>query len=118
MAATELEGKTRMVCSACRFVQYPDLIVAVSAIVFDADKGLVLVRRAIEPGFGQWVIPGGYAESGESMEEAVLRETREEIDIALGTPCLSGVYSSKGSHAVTVVYVIPGIYDHPRIGPE
>jgi 8-oxo-dGTP pyrophosphatase MutT (NUDIX family) len=38
----------------------------------------VLVRRAIEPGYGKWVFPGGYVDRGEALDAAALREAREE----------------------------------------
>jgi hypothetical protein len=38
----------------------------------------VLVRRAIEPGYGKWVYPGGYVDRGELVKDAAVREAREE----------------------------------------
>lgn len=113
-----LEGKPRRICQACKAVSYRDVIAAVSAIVYDRHDRLVLVRRAIEPGFGRWVIPGGYVEAGETMEAAAVRETREEIDIPLGEPVLSGVYSSPETPVVTIVYAIPGQFEEPDAGIE
>ena len=52
---------TRLVCDTCGFVFYLDPKLAVGTIITDDDGRIVIVRRAIEPGYGKWVFPGGYA---------------------------------------------------------
>jgi hypothetical protein len=51
----------RLVCTgpSCGFVFYLDPKVAVGTIIRGEGGGLLLLRRAIEPGFGKWVFPGG-----------------------------------------------------------
>ena len=49
----------RLVCGACGFIFYLDPKVAVGTIIADEDSRLVLVRRAIEPGYGLWVFRAG-----------------------------------------------------------
>lgn len=106
MEERQVEGKLRRICRDCKRVRYPDVIVAVSAIVHDSDGRILFVKRAIEPGFGKWVIPGGYAERGESLQEAAVRETVEEVAVSLGHPALSGVYGSEDSGVATVVFTM------------
>ena len=48
----------RLVCEGCGFVFYLDPKVAVGTIIADSDGRIVLVKRAIEPGYGKWVFPG------------------------------------------------------------
>ena len=65
---------------------YPERpIVGVGAIVFDGDR-VLLVKRAHEPLKGEWSVPGGAVEVGETLEEAIRREVREEtgLDIEVG----------------------------------
>ncbi len=82
LKATEPE---RPVCTRCGFVFYLDPKVAVGTIIQSQSGRIVLVRRAIEPGYGKWVFPGGYVDRGEALTSAAMREAREEcgLDVRL-----------------------------------
>ena len=47
-----------------------------------SDEQLLVVRRGRGPAQGQWSVPGGRVEAGETLAEAVVRELREETGIA------------------------------------
>jgi 8-oxo-dGTP diphosphatase len=73
----------RLVCDTCGFVFYLDPKLAVGTIITDDEGRIVLVRRAIEPGYGKWVFPGGYVDRGEEVQLAAVREAREECGLAV-----------------------------------
>lgn len=56
-------------------------IPCVGAVVLDAGGRILLVRRANPPAQGQWSIPGGRVEPGETHEAAVVRELLEETEV-------------------------------------
>jgi mutator protein MutT len=55
-------------------------MVGVGAIIF-RENSVLLVQRGREPSLGQWTLPGGLVELGESLEEAVRREVMEEVGL-------------------------------------
>src|SRR5687768_10313657 len=71
----------RLVCTGCGFVFYLDPKLAVGTIIRDERARVVLVKRAIEPGYGKWVFPGGYVDRGEEVPAAAVREAREETGL-------------------------------------
>jgi ADP-ribose pyrophosphatase YjhB (NUDIX family) len=103
----------RLVCTntACGFVFYLDPKIAVGTIIrmadvrsADAPAGIVLVRRAIEPGYGKWVFPGGYVDRGEEITLAAIREAREESGLEVRIDHLVNIYSYPGRTPIVVVY--------------
>jgi ADP-ribose pyrophosphatase YjhB (NUDIX family) len=95
---------SRLVCTACEFVFYLDPKLAVGTIITDEQNRVVLVKRAIEPGYGKWVFPGGYVDRGEEVRAAAVREAREETGLEVRLDRLINVYSYAGRVPVIVVY--------------
>lgn len=64
---------------------YPDRpVVGVGAVVWRGDR-LLLIRRGRPPRLGQWSLPGGGQQLGETLSEAVAREVREETSLELAS---------------------------------
>jgi ADP-ribose pyrophosphatase YjhB (NUDIX family) len=101
LKATEPE---RPVCTACGYVVYLDPKVAVGTIIRTDDERLVLVRRAIQPGYGLWVFPGGYVDRGEEVTAAAIREAREESGLEIRIDSLLNIYSYGGRSPIIIVY--------------
>ena len=85
----------RLVCRECSFIFYlgPKLV---AAVIFEADGGIVMTQRAIEPGYGKWTFPGGIMDRGETAEAAASREAREEAGIEVEVGAILGLYSYDG----------------------
>jgi len=94
----------RLVCSACDYIFYLDPKVVACSILL-MDDNIVLLKRAISPQKGKWVIPGGYVDRGEEVEAAAIRETREECGLETQIERLLGIYSYAGHVPVVIVYV-------------
>ncbi len=78
-------------------------------VVIPSDKGVVLVRRGSEPYEGQWALPGGFVEVGETVRQAAVREAAEETGLAVEVSRLVGVYSDPErdprGHNVSVAFL-------------
>ena len=94
----------RLVCQRCGQVLYLDPKVAVGTIIRAEDDRIVLVRRAIEPGLGLWVFPGGYVDRGEEVTRAAIREAREEAGLEVELERLINIYSYAPRSLIVIVY--------------
>jgi ADP-ribose pyrophosphatase YjhB (NUDIX family) len=65
----------------CTFVLYENPACAAAGIVLDADRRVLLIRRAIEPYKGAWALPAGYQELDEEPAQTAVREVFEESGI-------------------------------------
>ncbi|HZQ68220.1 MAG TPA: NUDIX hydrolase [Terriglobales bacterium] len=72
--------------------EYPDRpLIGVGAVIIDAGR-VVLVKRGHAPLKGEWSIPGGVLEVGETLREAAVREAKEETGLTVEPADLLGVY--------------------------
>lgn len=68
------------------------LRIGCSAVIFDAARERILLTRRTDN--GQWCLPGGGMDAGESLEEACIREVQEETGLRVQVSRLIGVYST------------------------
>lgn len=68
----------------------------VGAVITDDSGRLLLIKRRNEPGAGLWSLPGGRIEPGETDEQAVVRETREETGLTVNCGPLLGAVERPG----------------------
>jgi ADP-ribose pyrophosphatase YjhB (NUDIX family) len=80
------DQRERFVCTSCGTIHYQNPRIVAGCIV-DCGGHILLCKRAIEPRMGYWTNPAGFMELGETLQQAALRETREEAlaEVRLGT---------------------------------
>lgn len=105
----EIEGRDRLICDDGHIHYENPNIVAGTIPVFEGR--VWLLRRAIEPRLGFWTFPVGFMEMGESVEEAAVRETLEEIGLDVKLTSLLGVYSRPEATAVLVAFMAEATSD-------
>ena len=103
LAEGDVEGKILPKCPSCTFIAYKDPKVAVG-IVTGRDGKVLLGRRNHEPGMDLWTFPSGFVDAGEIVEEAAVREVKEETNMDVRIEDLLGVFSESGNPVVFIVY--------------
>lgn len=111
------EVRERLVCERCSRTAYQNPTV-VAGVILERDGTALLLRRARAPRAGTWVFPGGFVELGETVEEAALRETAEEVGVRARLGPLLGVYSRPGPGVVIVIYRGVIVAGEPRAAHE
>ncbi len=95
------DDRERFVCEYCSTVHYqnPHVITGCLAV---HDGRVLLCRRAIAPRHGQWTLPAGYLENGETATEGALRETWEE---ACARVEIEGLYTLFNLPHISQIYM-------------
>jgi ADP-ribose pyrophosphatase YjhB (NUDIX family) len=83
----EFQNERRFRCHDCGFGYYHNVATG-SGVLIVSDGRLLLLRRGRNPGKGLFTVPGGFVDPGESAEEAVVRECREEAGLEIDPGCL------------------------------
>ena len=80
--------------------------------IFDDDFNFILIKRKNNPYKDYWALPGGFVEYGESVENAAIREAKEETNIDVELKELVNVYSEPNrdprGHTITIAYIAKG----------
>jgi len=106
--------------------QYPNKpVVGVGAIILDEDR-ILLEKRKNSPGKGKWSVPGGLVDLGETVEEAVIREVKEETGLEVCDPRLIDVVSyvsldERGAvmyHYVIIDYLVTSRGSNPKAASD
>jgi 8-oxo-dGTP diphosphatase len=97
-------------------------LLTVDAVVFDPAERLLLIRRKYPPFQGQYALPGGFVDCGETVERAVLRELQQETGLQGRIEGLVGVYSAPGRdprrHTVSVAFLVTAEDQQPRASDD
>ncbi len=84
-------------------------MLTVDGVVLRKGK-VLLIKRSAYPYEGYWALPGGFVELGETVEDAVVREIKEETDLTCEPVRVVGVYSDPKrdprGHTITLAYIL------------
>ncbi|MBI2425103.1 MAG: NUDIX hydrolase [Candidatus Hydrogenedentes bacterium] len=97
-------------CAPCNRFFYRNPVPAACCFVRRGKDELLFAQRAVQPCRGEWSLPGGFVELGETTEEAALRELREETGLRAERARLFGV-STRQSPVSGAVMVLGYIVD-------
>ncbi len=95
-------------------------LVGVAAVVIDKSRRILLVKRGKEPAKGLWSVPGGMVKAGETMRQAVRRETLEETGLLVTPAEIATVAESiipDGEGRTRFHYVLVDFFAKPVGGP-
>jgi len=91
----QVDGRKRLVCQKCRWIDYKNPLPVVVCAAKDKEGKILVAKRNLKPGINKWALPGGFVESEEPPESACLRELKEETGIKGKIGKLLGVYLQK-----------------------
>ena len=73
--------------------KYKNPSLTTDIFIFDAKRNFILIKRKNEPYKDYWALPGGFVDYGECVEDAAIREAKEETSIDIESVKLFNVYS-------------------------
>jgi len=110
------------VCERCGWRWHANPLPAAAVLLerarVEGETDILLLRRAVDPGRGDWDLPGGYLDPGESFEAGARREAAEEAGIDVELIGLSGAYHSAAGNAVAVVYRARALDPRAPVHPD
>lgn len=100
-------------CAACGFTYYANPCSATAAFIVNDNDEMLVVRRAKEPAKGTLDLPGGFVDMGETVEQGMRREIKEEtgldvhdIQYLFSSPNVY-MYSGMGIHTLDMDFLVP-----------
>ncbi len=107
LQTSKLDHVIRPNCPNCKFVYYQNPTPAAGAVILEAGK-ILLVKRSIDPGKGDWCIPAGFCEWTEHPQQTAIREIKEETGLEIKITGLFDIFMGMDdprTHAVLVLYL-------------
>jgi NAD+ diphosphatase len=121
--ATEGADPRRFLCTECDHCFYFNPACAVAAIIHDESGRILFIRRKREPSKGKLSLPGGFVDPGENAESALVRETKEEVNLDIAAArflCSSpNHYEYRGvTYPVTDFFFVASVESFQPLSPQ
>jgi ADP-ribose pyrophosphatase YjhB (NUDIX family) len=112
------EHRHRLSCPECGHIAYVNPRLVVTTLPVTDDGAVVLLRRGIDQGRGQWAQPGGFLEVDETVNQAAIRETWEETRLLVEPGEIVGLYTRLEAAVVTIVFEARIVGGEAQTTPE
>jgi len=104
-----------MRCAGCGYLYFHNAASAVSAII-EARQGIILITRKHAPRRGYLDLPGGFVGHGETLEEALQRETGEELNLAIKSLRYFGSFPNRYEYGGVTYFTIDTVFTCRAVG--
>ena len=98
-------GRMRRKCPSCGFVFFRDPKVTAGVLAEQAGR-VLLIKRAVDPGMGDWALPAGFVEIDEGPVQAALRELTEETGLIGKITGILGVFHIRSDPRGPNVFIV------------
>ena len=117
LVPTKIDGRMRPACPTCGFADFFHVQIGANTIV-EHEGGVLLVRLNYGPRNGHWSLPGGLVEADETIEEAAIRETKEETGFDVGLNGLLAMWTRATLPLLVVIYRAHIASGELRVAPD
>lgn len=124
LTTRDIEERERQYCETCERVIWRNPVPTAGVAVV-SEEGVLLTERAVEPGVGEWAVPGGHLEFEESPAAGAARELREETGLRVAPDDLTlldtfAVSPFEGKRVVSIGFAVrrEDTEGDPEAGPE
>ncbi len=97
-------------CTSCGFYFFLNAAAAVTGLIFNSAGELLLVRRNAAPYYGELDLPGGFVDPGECVEEALVREIKEELGLVVKNFSFFRSYPNRYPFSGTVINTVDMVF--------
>jgi ADP-ribose pyrophosphatase YjhB (NUDIX family) len=105
MVRRDDHGHMRPTCPRCGHIDYRNPVPA-AGVILPGPRGVLLVKRKYDPRAGEWCLPAGFMEYGETPEHCAVRELHEETGLRARLTGLFGVYAGFDDPRVRAVLIL------------
>jgi len=106
----EGDNRPRDCCTVCDLIHYTNPKIICGTIPVRGES-VLLCKRAIEPRYGKWTLPGGFMENGETVSQGAFRETLEETNTEVEMGELYAIFNVPQINQVYMLYLAKVVAD-------